>query len=320
MLPIYIFDGKTVLPETGTFYVIAKGGIYLHKDTGLINALVKIDGISPLEEIKVHAKFKLPHLPSELIVQALLFFRSVYQKHRAEAMVLLYFSESKQQFSIDAPSQEVSHSGIKYIPNTDYIKDNVKLVGTIHSHADFSAFHSGTDVHDEKDFDGIHITIGNVDKPYFSISSTTAVNSNRFVQESEELIDGLYKVDYHPPPKKVKNYCYKRTLGIDRDYLSKGAFTNYFDKPIYENIWAQDSCQFYDLKLPEGKDYRSCPFPKAWSERVRSLKFTFIKNSIQSLFSGNDDIPEKDDKGIDAYYKTEKKIESKSHRKDEVKI
>ncbi len=43
--------------------------------------------------------------------------------------------------------------------------------GTIHSHASASAFHSGTDDKDEEGFDGLHITIGNVDVTGHSYSA-----------------------------------------------------------------------------------------------------------------------------------------------------
>jgi len=43
--------------------------------------------------------------------------------------------------------------------------EGFELFGTIHSHAGISAFHSGTDDRDEIHFDGLHITVGNLDKP-----------------------------------------------------------------------------------------------------------------------------------------------------------
>src|SRR4030042_5091666 len=108
MFPIYILDGKTALPEKGTFYIVARDGVYLSKDTGLIRAVVKVTGISFLKEVEVKAELRMPQLPSMLVAQTLLFFRRVYEKHQSEAIVLLYYSAQKNEYKIDAPAQQVT--------------------------------------------------------------------------------------------------------------------------------------------------------------------------------------------------------------------
>jgi PRTRC genetic system protein A len=275
MFPIYILDGKTELPKKGTFYVIAQDGIYLQKETGLINALVKVEKISFLQKLTAKAELNLPKIPSEILVAPLLFFRRVYERHNSEAGLLLYYSHEKNIYEIHASAQEVSHASVDYEIQGRYEKEGLSLVGTIHSHCDFNAFHSGIDVHDERDLDGIHITIGRVDQPYFTISSTIAVNNNRFEVNPEDLIFGLRKVEFTPKPK----VDYKRLFGVKQDsfyyddYRDVSWFSREFDNYLNNRpktyYYKEPKKQFYDLTLPEGKDYRNYPYPKAWLEKVR---------------------------------------------------
>ena len=45
LFPIYCYEEGDELPEKGNYYVIGKNGIFLHKDTGIVRALVKVDRI-----------------------------------------------------------------------------------------------------------------------------------------------------------------------------------------------------------------------------------------------------------------------------------
>ena len=42
-IPIYIAEREKELPKDGTYYVIAENETFLHKDTGIIKALIKVD-------------------------------------------------------------------------------------------------------------------------------------------------------------------------------------------------------------------------------------------------------------------------------------
>jgi hypothetical protein len=68
---------------------------------------------------------------------------------------------------------------VKYIrPSSD--EDLGLPVGTIHSHCDFGAFHSGTDHEDESTFDGLHVTFGDITKSEgMSVSVSLVVHNMR---------------------------------------------------------------------------------------------------------------------------------------------
>lgn len=77
-----------------------------------------------------------------------------------------------------------------------------RIYGTIHSHCDFAAFHSGTDDHDEIGFDGLHITVGNVNSNWsFSLrfmlqgSEQKVTLEDIFNTSEEEIVEGIENVN-----------------------------------------------------------------------------------------------------------------------------
>lgn len=270
MFPIYILKEGVKLPKEGIYYVVTKEGIYLHKETGIITALVKVKGISFLEKLQPNVTLNLPKLPPELIVKSLLFFRRVYQRYKAEAIVLLHYSQ-ENGFLVHCPEQKIGGVSVDY--NSSERFEGYQLVGTIHSHSDFGAFHSGVDKKDERYFDGIHLVIGKVNLPYFTFKSSIVVNNNRFKMKPEGIIRGIREVDYTPPIGILERVIYRRQA-IPR---VQSDFSNANDK-IDDKIEIGDAdlpyepVKFYEVILPDGKDYRSCAFPRQWLKKVEYTK------------------------------------------------
>lgn len=298
MFPIYVLDGQVSLPKEGTYYVVARGGIYLSKDTGLVRAMVRVDGISFLEEVDTRVTLRVPKIPSCVIALAVLFFRRVYEEYAAEAAVLLYYDARNGAYLLDAPFQQVTGTSVSY-QSRGRVDEGLQLVGTIHSHANFEAFHSGVDVHDEQYLDGIHITIGRVDQPYFTVSGSIAVNNNRFPMSPGDIVSGIKEVEYSVPAKGARGY--RRPFGVNREgYRSQcsvaGNLMNWLDDVILgpNEPWIPKGQygqypyrqQFYDLVFPEGKDYRNYPFPKVWMDRVSKYEYPSPSNGKGVLING----------------------------------
>jgi PRTRC genetic system protein A len=196
--PLYLNRKGTELPKKGTYYVLGKGGVFLHKDAGLLRATVRLDaGISSLQEVFPEAEWNFPPLPQLIAARALAFFRVVYKEHRSEAAVLLYYNPEEQVYELSCPDQVVSAGRVRY-ENPESIP-GYRLVGSIHSHCNMSAYHSSIDHLDEMFFDGIHLTFGRVSEKTIEISAELAVNNNRFSFVPCERIEGL-KV-FEPPPE-----------------------------------------------------------------------------------------------------------------------
>ena len=127
---------------------------------------MKVSGIGHLEDTAESVQFHVPKLPLELLQQAESFFATAYEKHHSEAVVVLLANPATKEWRIDAPSQEVDGSlHVSYDPTTVVVPESFAVFGTIHAHASAGAFHSATDDKDESCSDGLHITIGNLDKP-----------------------------------------------------------------------------------------------------------------------------------------------------------
>ena len=213
MFPIYLYEGEE-LPTDEICYLIAKQGIFLKKKVGLVESLTKVDKISILNELKPWAKMDLPKIPGIYTAKIISFFKAVVAKFGGEANVLLYYNEQEKKYKLAIPSQEVSGAACDYkIEGTSIPGYN--LVGTIHSHARMSAFHSGTDDNDEKNFDGLHITIGHLTDDFPSISASIVVNSFRVIVDPCDYIDKCVTVKMKQKSFVSSNYGTKTYKYVD---------------------------------------------------------------------------------------------------------
>jgi hypothetical protein len=184
--------GKRVPRPSGTATLVARNGLFIQKENVAFAATVPVTQLNHLQEVKSEVTLKVPPLPGELFQEAFLFFREVFSVYRSESILLLYYSAEKG-YLLYAPGQRVDFASIDY---DEAIRiEGYALIGSIHSHGSMSAFHSGTDLHDEVTFDGIHVTVGNL-RPgdnHFSLSCQIAVNGNRFELEPEKVLDGMVR-------------------------------------------------------------------------------------------------------------------------------
>ncbi len=174
------------------------------------------------------AEFKLD---KDHIRHVMKYFRDIFNKHGCEAAVMLMVNPTTKKWEVlpviqlDCSKTEVNY--LKPVEDPSHNNDNklkgyyeavfedknakrlmqktfqyyqkltaegYVLYGTIHSHCDFSAFHSGIDDSDELNFDGLHITIGNVDAD-FSFSARYMINQVSFDVELESIIEGITHLD-----------------------------------------------------------------------------------------------------------------------------
>lgn len=118
------------------------------------------------------------------------FLKEMYDEHKSESEAMLLFKpgteDEPSKWAFYVPNQVVSHGSVNYTNDPEELKtfysEGFMDIGTIHSHADFSAFHSGTDISDEENASsGIHITIGNLNDKnnHYSIVMSGVVNGRR---------------------------------------------------------------------------------------------------------------------------------------------
>ena len=227
MFPIHINDGTKEMPTDDIFYVVAKEGIFLKKKMGIMESLAPVNNISILESVALSAQMHIPKIPAKPFARVLEFFKEVYREHRSECAVIIFYNEETEQFKIVVPEQKVSFASLDYdrlITVEDYT-----MVGTIHSHSSMSAFHSGVDDDDEKSFDGLHITLGDMDENEQSISSSIVANGYRFMVDPLDYVDGIkITTNVDESELRYRSKIYKVVDGksvFDKEASKKSAYT-----------------------------------------------------------------------------------------------
>ena len=190
----YVLEGDEKVEDipAGVCYVIAGNGMFMKTTQAMYRAVRKIDSIPGLATIQEYTHAVYPRIPLKLVLAVSDFFKKVYDKFKSESVVVLYYSKEKNKWYVDVPKQKVSGASAKYA--SDILKmDGFARVGSIHSHADFQAFHSGVDDHDEKTFDGIHMTIGHVNSNERSYSVRLMCGEK---SEKLDFVNSLSANDY----------------------------------------------------------------------------------------------------------------------------
>jgi len=192
---VVLVTGKEKIPDGPAVIIIAKNGKFLLKRLGIVEAAVPYtDQISGLAEYETWAELNVEKIPFDIFMQVFHFMRTIYNNKKSECNVILFYHPKEKQWAVVVPLQIVSHSSVHYQDGIAGAKDGWIKVGTFHSHCDFSAGHSGGDHRDEEHFDGIHITLGHVDKdPTLSVS--LVVNGMRFIKTPQEYIVGVKRVE-----------------------------------------------------------------------------------------------------------------------------
>jgi len=133
----------------------------------------------------------VPKLPLALFRQAEAFFAAVYEKHQAEAVVLLLANPVLGEWRIEVPRQQIRDGSlhVAYDPASVTAPAGFQVFGTIHSHAGAKAFHSSTDDHDEVCSDGLHITIGNLGEPVRSYAVRWMICGQAFTASLEDVVE-----------------------------------------------------------------------------------------------------------------------------------
>jgi len=172
--------GKTESEKRGfPFYEVYSDGIYVCNNNGVMTARKKIvnyeeDFLVAGEEGKEGFTLEIPKVPFTLWKMIWSFYRDVNEWYGTEATVLVYWDIDQRLFSIPEELKEEYGDGIYfegdyvlYVPRqqnypalTEYhgdemrkwLGENMSIILDTHSHNSMSAFFSGTDDENEKDF------------------------------------------------------------------------------------------------------------------------------------------------------------------------
>lgn len=118
--------------------------------------------LPPLPPLKVW--LTTPKIPWAIYTQIVAFFRAVNEKHKAEAIIRVFWDPDTDQWIPHCPEQEVGAAKVDH--KDDFDKEgHYRHVADIHSHNTMSAFFSGTDDADEKKAVRLYGVIGKIQHP-----------------------------------------------------------------------------------------------------------------------------------------------------------
>lgn len=128
-------------------------------------------------------------VPAWVLSQAHDFFRTIWEKEKAESSVYILYSRTGAEFKLYAPEQYVTGASVNHKLDRDELPAGFTPVGTIHSHCNFSAFHSGTDTNDMAKMPGLHITIGHVERAVPEMVFALSMGEQAFDIKRNAIID-----------------------------------------------------------------------------------------------------------------------------------
>lgn len=140
-----------------------------------------------------------PKIPKEMWQQVLSFFKWTYDTTQSESQVRLFVSPKLGTWKAWAfPQQAQSGLSTKELTTEDAKKQRAGLFenhddwtawGTVHHHCGISAFQSGTDEADERNQGGLHITVGDMDKPQHSMHARLYHQSDMYEVDMSKFWD-----------------------------------------------------------------------------------------------------------------------------------
>jgi hypothetical protein len=182
-IPVYVFL-QDMTPEeiakeiTDPIWLgVTKEGTIrgVHNDTySSVATTGKLDLLGAVKPFAQVSAARMPvSIPGKMFTHIDRLFAAVFADCRSEVAILLLYNFETKKWCWSLPHQTVAPAsadyseakGVIYIlddgKRQEELPDGFVKFGSIHSHASMAAFHSGTDDHDEFNFDGVHITLGN---------------------------------------------------------------------------------------------------------------------------------------------------------------
>jgi PRTRC genetic system protein A len=219
------------------YYVGAGNGLYLHRRLLFGRVVVKqknwpsnFTDFGGKPHIDGDFRWEVEKIPARIMGQVVNFFKRVYDQRHAEAMVLLTMDRETKEWGTFIPTQLVSGGGINYVYDRDHLTSGKLLVGSIHSHCNMGAFHSGTDTGDADEFAGFHATIGKISQDVPEIVAMVSMNGMNLHLRKDEFENAFdySEIDKHPAPDWWFRYVGSTT---DKDQPIGFELYKKFEKP-----------------------------------------------------------------------------------------
>lgn len=170
--------------STNAATIIESSGkaIEFASEAGLYSCLLEHE----LKATKAPFSWTGPKITKEQWSELLAFFKWTYDTEKSEAQARLFVHPIHGWKIWAFPQKGGTHMTTKEIENDDFrvqraaIPEGYVAFGTVHHHCAAPAFQSGTDTHDERTVDGLHITVGKIGEPQFDIHCRLYLKGHKF--------------------------------------------------------------------------------------------------------------------------------------------
>lgn len=181
-------------------------------------------------------------IPFDLWSQIVCFLRWTQQEYKEEALVTLFYHPADKKWAAWAFPQEPNGMTIKSLPDVpQYKEDRARFgngwiqAGSVHHHCTAKAFQSGTDTNDEINRDGVHVTLGEMDKPVLDTHVRQIFDG---VQGETSLINWIEVPDFlkdAPPYLKYDFLAFAIKAVRDAEFPAEWKDRIYEKQPSFPN-------------------------------------------------------------------------------------
>lgn len=200
------------------------------RETKNVTGLLTLTYEHEVKSTKYTFDWKGPKIPREEWQKILAFFKWTYDTTKSESQVRLYVNcredirtwkawafPQKMNGGMSAKELDTPETATQRAQFSD--ADGWLYFGTVHHHCSASAFQSGVDENNEKNQDGLHITVGNLDKELYDIDARVYIGGNKLNHslsmfwQVDGVIAGLPSWVKDLLPKDADTKAAKRQMG-----------------------------------------------------------------------------------------------------------
>jgi hypothetical protein len=221
-------------------YRIHSNKLYKAKDSEYVTKWVPCD----VKQGGIEPEWRKPKIPYYVWQEMKAFCLWTQKEFQSEGMVLLFFDDEKGWVPW-APPQETWGMSVDTLPDDPAYTEQRKhlpelMLGSLHHHCTTSAFASGTDDADELNKDGIHFTLGHMDKGVLDIDTRFLQGKSKTQVSARNWIEFPEWVE-HIPYEDIRNALKDRMLAAAdaeafpefwKDNITKGF------KPAHTTYWS----------------------------------------------------------------------------------
>ena len=241
-------------------YVVNNNKVYEVNDNKLFTTYSELE----VPEHNITPVWKGAKIPLIMWHNIVKFCKHSYNELKSETLIYLFYDEDAEQpWSWWVPPQSTAGMTVKSDPDhPDYAKQRAKypdtMFGTVHHHCATSAFQSGTDEADETQREGLHFTIGNLNKDNdFDVHFRMTIGDNHCEIDAHEYIE--MEVDPFKRntriPKATRDHIRTELHKVDITRINKDHMPDFTDEmanvtrtysTAYKSKFKQPALGWYD--------------------------------------------------------------------------